>query len=673
MKNDLFINGRKIDSNIDIKKIDKSIFQLSLEFELSKEEIVNSLFLSFNNVSDLIDSILTLDDLRADLKSSNLNLKDEKNYFKVNSVLTGGFQSWSKAYEYNIKDNQTNIRLKPSLLRFIKSDYEDWFVKKNRFISNFYITIYENLPSTKNFTLISKDTVFPTTFVLYKKNKKLEIHLGLKGEKINGKFFYDKIYLIFCNDLNSQKEAFEKLFKNEFENSLKKINQYNLLDKSSKHIYGWESWYNYYTSITEKDCIKNLNLFGNFIKNFDVEARPIFQIDDGWEIRVGQWQQNEKFPTPLDKMAKMIEETLSYPEKSSKNEKGLESEKGFLPGIWMAPLALLNGSDIYKDHYEWVLKDKKGKPISCGNIPLWGGDFYTYDLSIKEAREYIINEVKKLVTGFGFKFLKLDFLYAGLVNGDHKDKSHGTAYYYNLFQNELISALGDSVILLGCGAPLQLSYPYYPIMRIGADTREEWELLIGKIAGYEGRPSAFVSLTDTLNRWILDKTAYFSDPDVGFFRKNKIKLTNKEKLLVNLIDFLFASQFMISDDCDDIDENVLQQVKVWISFFKDKKFFVRRFIEKDIYLAGSFDGKYYILINLKDKDFKISEKMLKLIPIIKTDEKSDIIRNIDINKNVRKFFDRFSQLIIEDNEIVKKKIENPFCLEKHGFIVLVKE
>lgn len=618
MEQKIYLNKKEVSSKVEIQEIeglkDILVKELLIEFELQDPEVVDSLSLSIDSIYDFIDK--------------NFNEKE----FKIESVLISGFQSWSKAYEYNIKESQTNIRLKPSLLRFIKSDYEPWFVKKNQFVSSFYMSFFEKNPSERNFTLISKDKIFPTTFIFDKKKKSLDISFGLKGEKLTGKISLDKIYLVFCENLITQKEAFGHLFKEEYESSVKKLKNYNLIDQKTSRIYGWESWYNYYTSITEKDCIKNLSCFNEFIKSFNIESKPVFQIDDGWEVRVGQWQQNEKFPTPLGEMAQKIE------------------ENGFLPGIWMAPLALLKDSDIYKNHFEWVLKDKKGKPIPCGNIPLWGGDFYTYDLSIDDARKYILNEVKALTQRHNFKFLKLDFLYAGLVNGDHQNKDHGTAYYYNLFQNELVSALGEKIILLGCGTPLQLSYPFYPITRIGADTREEWELFIGKVAGYEGRPSAYMSLTDTINRAVLNNTVYFSDPDVGFLRKSKIKLTNREKVLIDIIDFIFGSQIMISDDCDDIDSTISKEVACWFSFLKDKEFYPKRLNKKDLYIIKEKKNDIFCLLNLSEKDLNFDKNMLKRM-----------IKNYD---------DNFTFLTYENGEIKSVKFSQPFILKKHDFIFL---
>ncbi|MFN3410820.1 MAG: glycoside hydrolase family 36 protein [Exilispira sp.] len=614
----LYINDKTIDASIDILKVEENIYKLNIEFELLKPESIKSLYLKIDSIYDFVSCVY-----------------DWEN-FKVNSVLVNGFQSWSKAYEYYINENQTNIRLKPSLLRFIKSDYENWYVSKKSFLSNFFICFFERLPSNKNVTFISKDTIFPATFVFGKRENELKILFGYNGEKLEGKIKIDNIYIIFADELLQQKKSFETIFKDNFELLKQKIKSKKIYDENSEHLYGWESWYNYYTSITEDSINKNLNLFSNFIKPFNIKSKAVFQIDDGWEIKVGNWQQNEKFPTPLEKIAEKIE------------------NKGYIPGIWIAPLALLRESEIYKNHYDWVLKDYKNQPISCGNIPLWGGDFYTYDLSIPQTGEYIIYQIKKLVEDYNFKFLKLDFLYAGLVNGNHKNKEHGTAYYYNLFQKKLLNSLPEDIILLGCGAPLQLSYPFYPIMRIGADTREEWELLIGKIAGYEGRPSAYMSLTDTINRSLLNKTVYFSDPDVCFFRNSKIKLTYKEKLLLIIVNFIFGSQFMISDDCDDLDNNLIDEALYWFSQLKNRGFYSRRLLKKDFYFAFDKEKSILLFLNLSDKDIVLKNNFIQKI--------------LDINlKNYKILFYSLKNIRFKEN--MNKDIDNLVKVEKHNFLI----
>ncbi len=617
----LFLNNQNIDAKIDLLKKDKNLFNLIIKAEIKEQVKVEALILKLN------------------LKDFLINYKNSNSFdFNIESILTNGFQSWSKAYEYNIKESQTNIRIRPDLLRFIKSDFEPKIVKNRYFTSNFYMTFLEKIPSQKNITFISKDKVYPTTFIFDKKKNFLEIHFGFDDEIMKGGITLDSIYIIDANNLFELKNSIKILFEGEIFKSYERLKKAGIYDEGSNHVFGWESWYNYYTSITEKEIVKNMDLLNETFKPFNINAKSVFQIDDGWEKRVGVWVANiDKFPTPLENLSKKI------------------SEKGLLPGIWMAPLALLKDSEVYKNRYDWVLKDKEDKPISCGNIPLWGGDFYTYDLSIEETQDYIVDEVKKLVERYSFKFLKLDFLYAGLVKGNNKNKDHGVAYYYNIFQNKLIKSLPDDTILLGCGAPIQLSYPFYQIMRIGADTREEWELLIGKIAGYEGRPSAYMSLTDTINRSILNSTVYISDPDVGFFRNSKIKLTKEEKLLVNIIDYILASQFMISDDCDCLDKDLFSEFIIWSRFLNEKKFVTRRFIKKDFYLAMEETLSYLGFFNLSNKDIVITKK----------DFEKFILKDKDS-------IERYNLIQFSEKNLKYYNIKFPIIIKKHNFVFLGK-
>ena len=58
---------------------------------------------------------------------------------------------------------------------------------------------------------------------------------------------------------------------------------------------GWESWYNYYEKIDENKILSDLNQINqspNLIKlagqDFP-EYKKVFQIDDGWQISLGDW------------------------------------------------------------------------------------------------------------------------------------------------------------------------------------------------------------------------------------------------------------------------------------------------------------------------------------------------------------------------------------------------
>jgi alpha-galactosidase len=104
------------------------------------------------------------------------------------------------------------------------------------------------------------------------------------------------------------------------------------------------------------------------------------------------------------------------------------------------------------------------------------------------------------------------------------------------------------VTYLGCGVPFGPSYRHFPLSRIGADTRETWDWLPAKLLGHTGGPGAYCNLMDTIGRAYLNGAVYANDPDVVFLRTKNCKLSDNEKELIALVNFMFAGQIMFSDD-----------------------------------------------------------------------------------------------------------------------------
>ncbi len=113
---------------------------------------------------------------------------------------------------------------------------------------------------------------------------------------------------------------------------------------------------------------------------------------------------------------------------------------------------------------------------------------------------------------------------------------------------------------LGCGIPFGPSYRHFPLSRIGADTKEDWEYPIARLLGHVGRPSAFVSLMDTIGRAYLDGAVFVNDPDVVFLRKVDCRLTENEKELITLGNFLLGGWIMVSDDPESADPALTERM-----------------------------------------------------------------------------------------------------------------
>jgi len=91
----------------------------------------------------------------------------------------------------------------------------------------------------------------------------------------------------------------------------------------------WCSWYSLYTEIYEQQLFK-------ILADLDDLPFDVFQIDDGWQKKVGDWEPNDKFPSGMQAMADQIRAT------------------GRIPGLWLAPLLVVPSSSLYRQHRDWL-------------------------------------------------------------------------------------------------------------------------------------------------------------------------------------------------------------------------------------------------------------------------------------------------------------------------------
>jgi alpha-galactosidase len=362
---------------------------------------------------------------------------------------------------------------------------------------------------------------------------------------------------------------------------------------------GYESWYNHYTNINEKTILDDLKGLGdteNLIRGWFIDRKKpaVFQIDDGWERAVGEWEVDlKRFPGGLAPLVAKIEEA------------------GFIPGLWIAPFLVTCRSRIFTEWPGWLLRDKAGRPITAGYNPLWDKQFYCLDLSRKDVLEYLQGVIARIINVWGFRYLKLDFLYAGYLPGAFAEGGAPYEHYDRacaILTAQTTAPSGLPITYLGCGCPLGPSYRRFPLSRIGADTREQWEWVPVKLIGHVGGPGAYVSLMDTIGRSFMDGTVYINDPDVIFLRSQNCKLTGNEKELIALVNFLLGSQIMLSDDtrrqgAEDI--ALTRRVLGLYDRLADDEYGATRLV-RDIFRLESRSGKTAGLINLSPRPFTLT-------------------------------------------------------------------
>lgn len=151
----------------------------------------------------------------------------------------------------------------------------------------------------------------------------------------------------------------------------------------------WCSWYSFYTRIGEDLLLRVLDEVAAF--SFEV-----FQIDDGWQRALGDWEPNDRFPRGMAFLAERIR------------------ERGLRAGLWFAPFLVTADSPLFQKRPDWVLRDGEGRPVRAGFN--WGRPLYALDAGNEEVVEWAADLVRKALA-WGYDYLKLDFLYAAALPG----------------------------------------------------------------------------------------------------------------------------------------------------------------------------------------------------------------------------------------------------------------
>ena len=286
--------------------------------------------------------------------------------------------------------------------------------------------------------------------------------------------------------------------------------------KSKKSPRVWCSWYSLYTEINQDRLLKILADLGNL-------PFEVFQVDDGWEKSIGDWEANEKFPNGMSVIAEQIKTS------------------GRTAGLWLAPLLVVPSSGVYQQHREWLLRDEHGQLVSAGFN--WSEPLYAIDTTHPEALEWLA-ELLKSVRSWGYDYLKLDFLYAGALPGvRHIDMPRETAFRYGL--QVMREAMGEAYFL-GCGVPILPSLGICDGLRVGPDVADCWvsgrdsQILVNHTT-----PGAQNALRTSLHRlWL--RPLVHTDPDVVYFRSIENHLTNRQKVLLR--DLASIARFKATSD-----------------------------------------------------------------------------------------------------------------------------
>ena len=542
----------------------------------------------------------------------------------------GGWQSWGFGGELAPGEFPKNyIPLVPGFKQYFTfpgrwpdtsngKKTQDKTILKGQFIIYFrWKQSYLVLASTGPIVGMEAEVLPPVQFFVDREGKTVSTTIYADGKRWKPFELMCQITVFTASNYFALKDGIKKLFGG---NDEKRFSCLSFLNTDTKQIKcaGWESWYNHYSNITEELILADLDTIDkteNLIKleYIDKKLPAVFQIDDGWEKALGQWQADtQKFPSGMQDLARKIE------------------EKGFVPGLWIAPFIIDYRCDFAQQHKDWILKDERRKPVPAGFNPNWGArwgkyqpskahSFFCLDLSRDDVLEYLDKLMEIIIEEWGFRYLKLDFMYAGMLNG--KFSEGGAAYQWydraiKKITRRWVNSQGQSVAYLGCGIPFEPSFTTLPLSRIGPDTKPDWDDRFLEKLHYPARPGARPNLLSTLGHAFWDQSIFINDPDVVFLRTTNISLSDGEKELIALVNKLFASQIMHSDDPVEFNINEKEFTEKISAYYEalDGQEFGLETIEPDMHVIFSRNGKYCGFINMSEKPFTMDkEELIKTI------------------------------------------------------------
>ena len=435
------------------------------------------------------------------------------------NIFLNGYQSWTDSIEHGIHDKMRGISHIPSAIRekYAFSQYGDYNFAD--YGEDMHGWSYGYIRNGYNYTFIgsvSEETGF-TQIITQTDKHMIYLKKDCENLNINGEWCALKVLIT----KGSENEVFDKYF-----------DFLGVKAREAVPIFGYTSWYNHYQDINEEKILDDLR--GS---NALTRKPEFFQIDDGWQTAVGDWLSvdTEKFPLLMKKTADDIKEA------------------GLTPGIWLAPFVCEEKSEIFRDHKEWILRNDKLEYVRGGSN--WSG-FYALDIYNVEVREYIRKVISTIVNDWGYKLLKLDFLYAACIV-PRNNKTRGQVMSEAM--DFLRECAGDALIL-GCGVPLVSAFGKVEYCRIGCDVGLDWNDKPHMRLMHRERVSTKNSVLNSVFRRQLNGRAFLNDPDVFLLRPCNNSLSDAQKRCLAEVNALMGSVLFTSDNFFDYTEDEIKEL-----------------------------------------------------------------------------------------------------------------
>jgi hypothetical protein len=222
------------------------------------------------------------------------------------------------------------------------------------------------------------------------------------------------------------------------------------------------------------------------------------QIDDGWQVSRRDFTTHNPKPGYPDTMkftGEAFTDAGPYPNGMKATADAI-ARHGLTPGIWLTPFGWDHQRPVFANHQDWFAR----KPDGSVYAVTWGGD--CLDMSHPDARRFLREVIERSARQWGYRFFKLDALWAGLAAGllypepQYREDGFGDARFYDPEVSNVQAlrmglttcreAAGPGAYLLGCTISQNMrtlggSIGLVDAMRVGIDSGGEWKGLVANV------------------------------------------------------------------------------------------------------------------------------------------------------------------------------------------------
>jgi len=223
---------------------------------------------------------------------------------------------------------------------------------------------------------------------------------------------------------------------------------------------GWCSWYCFGPEVTAADMLGNLDVIAR-----ETPGLRYIQVDDGYQPAMGDWLETGKaFGGNVQGVLEAIR------------------GRGFEPAIWVAPFVAEPGSNVFKAHPDWFVKDAAGAALRSDQVTFGGwrhGPWYVLDGTHPEAQAHLESVFRTMRTEWGCTYFKLDANFWGAIHGGRFHDPRATRIEaYRRGMEAVRRGAGDAFVL-GCNHPLWPSLGLVHGSRSSNDIKRTWARVKG--------------------------------------------------------------------------------------------------------------------------------------------------------------------------------------------------